>query len=123
MATLEDRFATASLTRLDWIAIVLALVTGAVHLLLGVGFLPGPLGVAFVLAAAGFFGAIVLVLLDYRRRLLYLLGIPYTGGQVVLWYALNRPTGVADLSTAEAVDKTAQVLLIVVLVIRYRRVA
>ncbi|MHC3438417.1 DUF7475 family protein [Natrialbaceae archaeon A-gly3] len=115
---LSDR---SSLTPLHWAAIGLAVVTGLVHLLLGIGFLPHWMGVVFVLAAGGFFGAIVLFALEVRRRLLYLVGIPYTGVQIVLWYALNQPAGVGDLSTPEAIDKVAQVLLIVTLVVLYRR--
>lgn len=117
-STLSDR---SSLTPLHWTAIGLAVVTGLVHLLLGIDFLPHWMGVVFVLAAGGFFGAVVLFALEARRRLLYLVGIPYTGVQIVLWYALNQPAGVGDLSAPEAIDKVAQVLLIVTLVVLYRR--
>ncbi len=120
MGTFANLLEGSALTPLHWFAIVLAATSGLVHLVLGVGFLPHPMGVAFVLAAGGFFGAIVLVILDFHRRLLYLAGIPYTGVQIVLWYAVNQPTSVADLSAAGVVDKIAQVLLIVALVVLYR---
>lgn len=120
MSAAGRRLETASLTPLHWVAISLAIVTGVVHLVLGVGFLPHWMGIAFVLAAGGFFGAVVLVLVGYRRRLLYLVGIPYTGVQIVLWYALNRPASVADVSAVEAIDKIAQVALIVALIVLYR---
>ena len=120
MDTRGHRLATSSLTPLHWFALAMAFVSGGVHLVLGLEFLPHPMGVAFVLAAGGFFGAIALVLLDYRRRSLYLLGIPFTGVQIVLWYAVNRPV-LENLSTAGVVDKVAQVLLIVALAVLYRR--
>ncbi|MXV63717.1 hypothetical protein GS429_16955 [Natronorubrum sp. JWXQ-INN-674] len=104
-----------------WVGIGLAVVTAAVHLVLGLGFLPHWMGGAFLVATAGFGLGVVLVVLDYRRRLVYLLGIPFTGAQVVLWYVLNRPAGVGDLSGLEAVDKIAQALLLVALVVLYRR--
>lgn len=121
MSTAAGRPATASLSPLHWVGIALAVVTGIVHLVLGIGFLPHWMGVAFLLAAGGFFGAVVLVVLEYRRRLLYLVGIPYTAVQIVLWYALNQPAGIADISGAEAIDKLAQVALIVVLLVLYSR--
>ena len=109
------------ITTIHWGAIGLVVVTGLVHLVLGIGFLPHWMGVVFVLAALGFFGAIVLFWLDVHRRLLYLAGIPYTGVQIVLWYALNQPTTVGDLTPVEVIDKVAQVLLIVTLIVLYRR--
>ncbi|WP_254768202.1 DUF7475 family protein [Salinilacihabitans rarus] len=121
MDTSAGRLALGSLGPLHWLAIALAVVTGVVHLVLGVDFLPHPMGAAFLIAAVGFFGGVALVLVGYRRRLLYLLGVPFTAGQVVLWYLLNRPAGVADLSGAEAVDKVAQLLLIAALTVLYAR--
>ncbi|MFC4245766.1 hypothetical protein ACFOZ7_01900 [Natribaculum luteum] len=121
MGTFANRLEGSSLTPLHWFAILLAATSGLVHLVLGVGFLPHPMGVTFVLAAGGFFGAIVLVILDVRRQLLYFVGIPYTGVQIVLWYAVNQPGSVADLTTAGVVDKIAQALLIVALVVLYYR--
>ncbi len=121
MSTPADRLETASLTSLHWIAIVAALVSAAVHLVLGVGFLPHWMGVLFVLAAGGFVGAVVLVLIDFRRRLLYLAGVPFTGVQIVGWYQVNRPAGLADLGVADAVDKVAQVVLVVALIVLYAR--
>lgn len=121
MDTSAGRLDLGSLGPVHWLAVALALLSGVVHLVLGVGFLANPMGVAFLIAAAGFFGGVALVLVDYRRRLLYLLGIPFTAGQVVLWYLLNRPAGLADLSAAEAVDKVAQLLLIAALIVLYAR--
>ena len=110
-----------TLTPLHWAGIALALVTAAVHLVLGVGFLPHWMGAAFLAATAGFLAGVWLVVTDRRRRLVYLLGIPFTVAQIVLWYALNRPEGLDALGAAEVVDKVAQAALIVVLVLLYAR--
>lgn len=120
-------FETESLTRLHWLGIALAAITGAVHLALGVLFLDFAAGVlapenaqplSFVLAGVAFFVASLLVLVDYRRKLLYLVGIPFTAIQVVLYFVLNWPD---VLSPAGIGDKVVQVALIVVLVVLYRR--
>lgn len=113
---------TESLTALHWLAIVLAAVSGAIHFVLGVQFFPGAQPVAFLLAGLGFFGAIVLFLLDYRRRQLYLVGIPFIALQVILWLWLNQRVQPA-ISPIEGIDKLSQVLLIATLVILYRREA
>lgn len=110
-----------TLTPLHWAGIALALVTAAVHLVLGVGLLPHWMGAAFLAATAGFLAGIRLVVTDRRRRLVYLLGIPFTVAQIVLWYVLNRPEGLDALGAAEVVDKVAQVALIVVLALLYAR--
>lgn len=123
MAAAEGPIALESLTPLHWAAIALATVSAAIHLVLGVGFLPHWMGVAFLVATAGFLLGIALVLVDYRRPLVYLAGIPFTGAQIVFWYLANEPTAVADLSVPEVVDKVAQGLLIVALVVLYRREA
>lgn len=116
-----ERLRVSGLSRLQWLAIALVVLTGGIHLGLGVAFLPDPLAIAFVLAGLGFAGALVLFVLDVRRRSLYLIGIPFVGAQIVLWYALSRPTGAGDVSIGAAIDKVAQLLLIVVLVVLYRR--
>ena len=127
MATSETQPAVdiGSLNALHWVGIVAALVTAAVHIRLGVGGLPLPLRISFLLAGLGFVGAVVLVLLDYRRRTVYAVGIPFTLVQIVLWYALNFAGGTksfpADVGTLGAVDKVAQVVLIAVLVALLRR--
>lgn len=106
-----------SVTRLHWIGIVAATVTAGVHLYLGLQ-IGGTFGAAFLVATAGFLGGIGAVLFDYRRRLVYLLGIPFTAGQVVMWYAFND---VPPVPPIEAVDKLAQIALIAVLVALLRR--
>jgi hypothetical protein len=109
--------ATDSLTPVHWLGIALAVVTGVLHLVLGVSFGLGGFGISFVVAGLGFFGGCAAVLVDYRRRLVYLLGIPFTLGQVVAWYVVNAP----DFSPLGLFDKVVQVALVVVLVVLLRR--
>ncbi|MGQ5516840.1 DUF7475 family protein [Halococcus saccharolyticus] len=101
------------------VGIVLAVITGVIHLYLGVSFIDSPLGLSFLVAAVGFGIGIVGVLYDYRRTLLYVLGIPFVAGQIVVWYVVNAP----DFGTLGYVDKAVQAVLIVVLVLLYRRAA
>jgi len=109
-----------SLTGLHWVGIVAAVVSAAVHLLLGVRMLPSAMGLSFVLAGLGFLGGVALVLVDYRRRAVYAVGIPFTLVQILLWYYVNfvsfGKSFPADVGTLGAVDKVAQVVLIAVLV-------
>lgn len=123
--SITSRIETASLTGLHWIAVVLAVLTGVIHLFLGVNFAPELLGIAFLLAGLGFLGAVVLLLMNYRRKLLYAIGIPYTAIQIVLWYYLNFVVGPkafpGEIGTIGTVDKIAQVILIVVLIVLYQR--
>ena len=123
MATADSRTRSldvASLTGLHWLGIVAAVVSAAVHLLLGVRMLPSAVGISFVLAGLGFLGAVVLVLLDYRRRAVYAVGIPFTLVQILLWYYVNFVTlgksFPAEVGTLGAIDKVAQVVLLAVLV-------
>ncbi len=115
---------TETLTGLHWLGILLAVVSGVVHLVLGLSFTSSPLGIAFLLAGIAFLVAVALVLLDVRRRQLYAVGVPFTAIQVVLWYYLNYVAGdktLAQVGPIEVVDKLAQVVLVVVLVALYRR--
>ena len=110
----------ASLDSRHWLGIIAALVTAAIHLLLGVRLAPSGLGISFILAGLGFLGAIVLVALGIRRRLVYAVGIPFTLVQILLWYYVNFAAGPksfpADVGTLGAADKLAQLVLLVVLV-------
>jgi hypothetical protein len=123
MATTEQQglsLQIGSLGALHWFGIAGATVSAVIHLLLGVRFFPNELGVSFILAGLGFVGAIVLVLVDVRRRAVYALGVPFTLGQIVLWYIINFTGGgksfPGDIGTLGAIDKVAQVVLIVALV-------
>jgi len=106
-----------SVTTLQWIGVVLAAVTGAIHVLLWVLDPTSALGVSFLVAGVGFFGGALGVLANYRRRLLYLVGIPFTAGQIGLWYVVNAPS----FSTLGLLDKAVQAAFVVVLVVLYRR--
>jgi len=128
MATTETRQPAVdvdSLNALHWVGIVAALVSAAVHLRLGVGGLPLGLRISFILAGLGFVGGVGLLLIDYRRRTVYAVGIAFTVVQIVLWYVINFAGGTksfpADVGTLGAVDKVAQVVLILVLVALLRR--
>ena len=114
-----------TLTPLHYLGILLAVITGVIHLQLGVGFISSPLGISFLFAGVVFVLASAAILANYRRRLLYGLGIPFTAGQIVLWYVLNFAMGPqsfpADVGTLATIDKVAQVLLIVVLIALLQR--
>lgn len=104
-------FETASLTGVHWLAVVLVVITGVLHVYAGVVDGRAPL----VLAGVGFLVATVLFLADYRRRLLYLVGIVYTFVQIPIWYVVKA----GEYTTIGYVDKVAQVILVVVLVYLY----
>ena len=118
MATADrrGRVDTASVSTLQWVGIALAVITGIIHLVLGVSFITSPLGWSFIVAGVGFFAGVAAMLTNTRRRLVVLLGIPFTAGQIVLWYVINAP----DFSPLGIGDKVVQVLLIVVLAGIYR---
>jgi hypothetical protein len=123
VSSLQDRLELSSLTGLHWLAVALALLSGAIHLLYFIGPMDaglGFLGISFLLATGGYVGAVVLFFLEYRRRLLYLLGVPYTGSQIVIWlgYVL---TGKLTVDVYAMVDKPAQLALIAVVIILYTR--
>ena len=116
---------SGALGPLHYAGVLLAVVTGVIHLRLGVGFAPSPLGLSFLFAGVVFLAAGAAVVANYRRGLLYRLGIPFTAGQIVLWYYVNFAAGTktfpADVGTLGAVDKVAQVVLLVVLALLLRK--
>ncbi|KOX97075.1 MULTISPECIES: hypothetical protein [Halorubrum] len=113
-----------SLTTLHWVGIIAATVSGIVHAVLGV-LVGGALGISFFVATLGFGAGVAAIVAGYRRRLMYAVGIPFTGGQIVLWYVINFVTGTysfpADVGVYGAVDKVAQVALIAVLAVLLSR--
>lgn len=114
MAAVRERLDLGPLGPLHWVGIVLAAVTGVIHLGLGLGAPATPLGAASILAGIGYAGGIALVLIGYRRRLVAALCIPYVASQILLWYVINQPASLADVSPAAMVDKPVQVALIAV---------
>ncbi len=123
--TASGRVDLEGLGSLHYLGIALALLSGVIHLFLGASFAPDPLGLSFLFAGIVFLLAVAGVLVNYRRELLYKLGIPFTAGQIVLWYYLNFAAGdkafPADVGGIGAVDKIAQVVLIAVLALLVRR--
>ncbi len=99
-----------SLTQLQWLAVALVVITGVLHVYAGI--IEGRIPVA--LAGVGYAGALVLFFLDYRRRLLYLVGVPYTAIQIPIWLVVKSEYGVVDY-----VDKATQVVLILLLIYLY----
>ena len=99
-----------SLTKLQWLAVALVVVTGVLHVYAGI--VEGRIPVT--LAGVGYAGALALFFFDYRRRLLYLIGIPYTAVQFPLWIVAKSEYGMVDY-----VDKAVQVALILVLIYLY----
>jgi succinate dehydrogenase/fumarate reductase cytochrome b subunit len=120
----EGMLQTETIGGVHWVGILAAVVSAGVHLLLGVRMFPSGMGISFILAGLGFLGAIVLVLVGYRRQTVYALGIPFVLVQIVLWFVVNFVNGSksfpGDIGTLGAVDKLAQVVLIGVLVVLLR---
>jgi len=102
-----------SIPTLGWLAVGLVVVTGVLHIYAGV--VEGRVPVA--LAGVGFLGAVALYLLDYRRRLLYLVGSVYTAVQIPLWYVVKA----GEFTAVGYVDKAVQVVLVALLVYLYWR--
>lgn len=92
---------------LGWVVVGLVFLTGVFHVYAGL--VEGRIPVT--LAGVGFLGAIVLYLMDYRRRLLYAVGILYTAVQFPLWYVAK----VGEFTTLGLVDKTVQIVIIALL--------
>lgn len=106
-----------ALTTLDYIGIILVILTGAIHLYEGIeDFDEGIIGILFLLAGLGFFGALVLLYLGVSQPLLYSVGIIYTGIQFVGYFVLRWPDIYDPLGL---LDKVVQALLILVLAALY----
>jgi hypothetical protein len=112
-------FEIDSRTTVHWVAVLLAAVTGAIHLLLGVRVMSfnATMGVLFVLAGLGFFGGIVVFLTRYWRRELYLVAAAFAGVQILAWLALGR------FNALGYADKAVQVVFVLLVVYLYRESA
>ncbi|PSP75568.1 hypothetical protein BRC86_03200 [Halobacteriales archaeon QS_3_64_16] len=77
---------------LDWIGVALAVLLGIAYLPIALGEIPSAIGIAFLLAGLGYFGAIVLVLAGYRRRQVYAVGIGYNLLLIALYFLLRDPS-------------------------------
>jgi hypothetical protein len=104
---------TGSLTRIHWLAILLAVATGVIHVYAGI--VEGRIPVS--IAGVGFLGGVVLFLFDYRRRVLYLVGVVYTGIQIPLWYVAK----VGEFTLLGYADKAVQIVIIILLAYLYLR--
>ncbi len=102
-----------SLSSLQWVALILVVLTGIIHVFAGI--VEGRVPV--LLAGIGYGGSLALFALDYRRQLLYLVGIPYTFVQLPLWYVAKA----GEYTPIGYFDKTVQVLLILSLASLYWR--
>lgn len=106
-----------ALTSLDYVGIVLVILTGAIHIYEGIEDInEGIIGILFILAGLGFFGALVLLYRGANQPLLYGVGIIYTGIQFIAYFVLRWPDIYEPLGLF---DKAVQALLILVLVILY----
>ena len=113
MSQLSDTSGTESLTTIHWLAVLLVVATGAIHVYAGL--VEGRIPV--LLAGVGFFGGIGLFLVDYRRPLLYLAGVVYTAVQFPLWYVAKA----GEFTAIGSVDKAIQAVLVVTLLYLYWR--
>lgn len=102
----EVGFSSEKMSWAHWVGVVLAAVTGGIHVFLYFeqGFVP------FLFAGVVFLVAAIAVLFDVYRRLLYVVGIPFVAGQIATWYMQGMP----DMAIA-AIDKPIQVLLVLLL--------
>lgn len=109
-----------ALEPLHYSAILAALISAGIHLYLAPQIGVNTLGLSFVLAGTGFLLGIIAFIYDYRRRLVCILGIFFTAGQIAIWHYMNR-VPLESLLRAEPLldflDKTAQVLLIIILIV------
>lgn len=105
------RFDAATMTWAHWAAAALAAITGTIHLYLYLeqGFLP------FLFAGVVFYAAILGLVLNVYRRVLYALGVPFVVGQIAIWAYMGMP----DMAIA-TIDKPVQVALIILLVYLFR---
>lgn len=106
---------TETLEPVHWAVIGLATISGLVHLGLGIMYIEDILGISFLMAGIGFAVGIGCILIDYRRRLVFILGIPFVGAQIISWIVIAQPT-LGTVSPVEIADKLAQVTLIILLV-------
>ena len=117
----SDSFVSLPGNPLGYVAILLALVTGVIHLLLGprvMGF-SQTLGILFILNGLGFVGGIVVYLTRYWRRELYLVAALY-GIVTVLAFFVFQGFGVdafyrqGSLNQMAVISKAVEVLFAVV---------
>lgn len=109
-----SRVQTGSLGTFEWLGIALAVVLGIAYFPLGTGALPESIGIAFLLAGVGYLGAVGLVLVGYRRRLVYAIGIAYNALLIVLYFLFQQPS-LAEIEPFAGAIKIGQALFAVLL--------
>lgn len=105
----------SEITKPQFLTIILSAITGAIHFYLAPQIGLNSLGVSFAVAGLGFTALIISIIFNYRLKLAYLLAIPFTLGQIVIWYYMNRPSLeflIRGEPFLDALDKLAQILLI-----------
>lgn len=104
---------------LEYAVVVLAAVSGLIHLYEGLeDYGEGVLPILFLLAGVGFFVWIALLVLGMRGRWIYAAGFLFTAIQFVAYFLLRWPQ---VFETIGLVDKAVQLVLLFVLVAVYRR--
>ena len=81
-----------AMATLDWIGVALAVLLGIAYLPIALSEIPSTIGIAFLLAGLGYFGAVVLVLAGYRRQQVYAIGIGYNLLLIALYFLLQDPS-------------------------------
>lgn len=104
---------------LEYVIVILAAISGLIHLYEGVeDYGEGLLPILFLLAGVGFFAWIVLMALGMRGRWIYVAGFLFTAIQFVAYFLLRWPEVFEAIGLA---DKAVQFVLMLVLVAVYRR--
>jgi hypothetical protein len=115
MAT-GTRLEQDSIGTLAWIGTGLAVLLGIAYLPLALSEIPSVIGIAFLLAGLGYFGAVGLVLYGYRRSRVYTVGIGYNLLLIALYFLLRDPTlSLSWLAGLAGIVKLGQVLFAVLL--------
>lgn len=111
-----------SKTRLmRYITVLLASISGTIHVYLGyiTGF--SLLGASYLVAGAIFIIGIVSIAVNFKRKIVYLLSIPFLLSQIFIWYYVNRiPISflLAGEPFLDTLDKLVQTILIILVSIQ-----
>ena len=114
------RLESDSMGTLDWAGVALAVLLGIAYFPIALGEIPSVIGIAFLLAGLGYFGAIVLVLAGYRRSRVYAVGIAYNLLLIALYFLIQQPSlsELAGFGGAVKFGQALFALLLAALVVR-----
>jgi len=101
---------------LDWAGVALAVLLGISYLPIALGELPSVVGISFLLAGLGYFGAVVLVLAGYRRGQVYGIGIGYNLLLIALYFLIQQPS-LGEIGAFAGAVKVGQVLFVLLLAV------